>query len=71
MKTKTEIKNIVRLLTNEIARLPARNAFGDSNAGAIAEMTEWLEDLERGRPFRSDEVKAWDAGKFSALSDFA
>ena len=69
MKTDSNIEEAKSALKAEIDRLPEYDAFGDSNEEAIAEMREWLHDLETGEPFTTETVRLWVNGEWSELSD--
>jgi hypothetical protein len=77
MKTFAEMDKMVKVLKAEVKRLPQINAFGDSNEEPIAEIKEWIADLElakQGLPPTDpyNEVKIWLQGDstYSALRDY-
>ena len=68
MKTKEEIKAMVKIIAAELERLPPEDVFGDSNANDIDELLTWKKSLESENPTNRD-VTDWIKGEWSPLND--
>lgn len=69
MKNQDQINEMISKIKAGIARLPAINAFGESNAEEIELLRNYEQDLIKGPPYRNTEVTNWVNDKWSELSD--